>query len=94
MKNTYAPREFGKLIGRSVITRQKWDCKGVVKAHRSPTNRRYYTHKQYLVQGDVMRIPGFDKPLYILPSDHGTAALKDYRTAWRIDKSEQRRGSQ
>jgi predicted site-specific integrase-resolvase len=27
---------------------QKWDRKGILKAHRSPTNRRYYTHDQYL----------------------------------------------
>ena len=26
----------------------KWDRKGILKAHRSPTNRRYYTHDQYL----------------------------------------------
>jgi putative resolvase len=31
-----------------VITLQKWDRKGIFKAHRSPTNRRYYTHDQYL----------------------------------------------
>jgi predicted site-specific integrase-resolvase len=36
------------MIGRSVNTLQKWDRKGVLKAHRSPTNRRYYTHDQYL----------------------------------------------
>ena len=44
----YSPKEFGELIGKSVITLQKWDRKGILKAHRSPTNRRYYTHEQYL----------------------------------------------
>lgn len=44
----YSPKEFGALIGKSVITLQKWDRKGILKAHRSPTNRRYYTHDQYL----------------------------------------------
>src|SRR5712691_9088270 len=48
MKNTYSPREFGELIGKSVSTLQKWDRKGVLRAQRSPTNRRYYTHDQYL----------------------------------------------
>jgi predicted site-specific integrase-resolvase len=48
MENTYRPQEFGKLIGRSTNTLQKWDRKGILKAHRSPTNRRYYTHEQYL----------------------------------------------
>ncbi len=48
MVHMYSPREFGKLIGRSVNTLQQWDRKGILKAHRSPTNRRYYTHDQYL----------------------------------------------
>jgi putative resolvase len=44
----YSPKEFGELIGKSVITLQKWDRKGILKAYRAPTNRRYYTHDQYL----------------------------------------------
>jgi putative resolvase len=48
MSNTYSPKEFGQLIGRKVKTLQKWDREGTLKAHRSPTNRRYYTHDQYL----------------------------------------------
>jgi predicted site-specific integrase-resolvase len=48
MNNTYSPKEFGKLIGRTTNTLQKWDREGILKAHRSPTNRRYYTHDQYL----------------------------------------------
>jgi putative resolvase len=48
MDDTYSPQEFGKLIGRTTNTLQKWDRKGVLTAHRSPTNRRYYTHDQYL----------------------------------------------
>lgn len=48
MKTMYSPKEFGGLIGKSVITLQKWDRKGILKAHRSPTNRRYYTHDYYL----------------------------------------------
>jgi putative resolvase len=49
MKSTYSPQEFGQLIGRKTKTLQKWDREGILKAHRSPTNRRYYTHDQYLV---------------------------------------------
>jgi putative resolvase len=45
---TYAPREFGKLIARTTQTLQRWDRLGILKAHRTPTNRRYYTHDQYL----------------------------------------------
>lgn len=49
MDNTYSPKQFGKLIGRTTNTLQKWDREGKLKAHRSPTtNRRYYTHDQYL----------------------------------------------
>lgn len=49
MDNIYSPKEFGKLIGRTTNTLQKWDREGKLKAHRSPvTNRRYYTHEQYL----------------------------------------------
>ncbi len=43
MEHTYSPKQFGKLIGKSVNTLQKWDRKGVLPALRSPTNRRYYT---------------------------------------------------
>jgi putative resolvase len=48
MKNTYSPREFGALIGRTTNTLQRWDRIGVLKAYRSLTDRRYYTHAQYL----------------------------------------------
>jgi predicted site-specific integrase-resolvase len=48
MKHTYSPKQFGKLIGKSVNTLQKWDRKGILPAFRSPTNRRYYTHEQYV----------------------------------------------
>ncbi len=49
MKTMYSPKEFGALIGKAVITLQKWDRKGILIAHRTPTNRRYYTHDQYLI---------------------------------------------
>ncbi len=49
MLHTYSPKEFGGLIGRTTNTLQKWDREGRLKAHRSPqTNRRFYTHDQYL----------------------------------------------
>ena len=44
----YPPREFGRLIGRTTQTLQRWDRLGILQAHRTPTNRRYYTHDQYL----------------------------------------------
>jgi predicted site-specific integrase-resolvase len=49
MKSTYTPKEFGELIGKATKTLQKWDREGRLKAHRSPqSNRRFYTHDQYL----------------------------------------------
>jgi predicted site-specific integrase-resolvase len=48
MKSTYSPKQFGSLINRTTKTLQRWDRDGILKAHRSLTNRRYYTHDQYL----------------------------------------------
>src|SRR5436305_6303323 len=49
MDNIYSAKEFGKLIGRTTNTLQKWDREGKLRAHRNPiTNRRYYTHDQFL----------------------------------------------
>lgn len=48
VKITYRLNEFAKLINRSVKTLQKWDRLGKLKAYRTATNRRYYTHDQYL----------------------------------------------
>jgi predicted site-specific integrase-resolvase len=48
MKHTYSPKEFGSLIGRTTKTLQRWDRVGILKAHRSVTQRRYYTHDQYV----------------------------------------------
>ncbi len=44
----YKPVEFGALIGRTTSTLQRWDRGGRLRAYRTPTNRRYYTHDQYL----------------------------------------------
>jgi len=48
MEQTYSPKQCGKLMGKAVNTLQKWDRKGILPAFRSPTNRRYNTHEQYL----------------------------------------------
>src|SRR5215472_17404090 len=48
MENTYSPKQFGQLIGKSVLTLQRWDRAGILRAHRTPTNRRYYTPDQNL----------------------------------------------
>ncbi|HEY7349689.1 MAG TPA: IS607 family transposase [Ktedonobacterales bacterium] len=48
MENTYSIGQFAQLTGRGVKTLQKWDRAGILKAHRTLTGRRYYTHDQYL----------------------------------------------
>lgn len=44
----YKPKDFAELLGVSVKTLQKWDRDGILKANRTPTDRRYYTYDQYL----------------------------------------------
>ena len=47
--NLYKPKDFAKMIGRSVITLQRWDREKILIAHRTKlTNRRFYTHDQCL----------------------------------------------
>ena len=48
MEKKYKPREFSKMLNVSVITLQRWDREGILNAYRTPTNRRFYTHTQYL----------------------------------------------
>lgn len=45
----YKPKDFAALLGVSVKTLQRWDREGVLEAHRTPTNRRYYTEEQYRI---------------------------------------------
>ena len=47
MKKIYKPKEFSELINKSVNTLQRWDRTGILIAHRTPTNRRYYTLEDY-----------------------------------------------
>ena len=46
--SNYKPKEFAEMIGVSVKTLQRWDKEGKFKAYRTPTNRRYYTYRQYI----------------------------------------------
>ena len=48
MTGIYKPRQFAALVGRSVNTLQRWDRSGLLKAYRTPSNRRFYTHQQYI----------------------------------------------
>ena len=44
--DTYIPNKFARLIAKTTKTLQRWDREGILKAHRTPTNRRFYTHDQ------------------------------------------------
>ena len=38
----YKPKDFAELLGVSVKTLQRWDRENILKAKRTPTDRRYY----------------------------------------------------
>lgn len=42
------PKDMAERLGVTVRTLQRWDNEGILKAQRTPTNRRYYTEEQYL----------------------------------------------
>jgi len=44
----YSPKKFGAMIGRTTQTLQRWDREGILPAKRTPTDRRYYTHEDYV----------------------------------------------
>jgi len=44
----YKPQDFAEMLGISVKTLQRWDKQNKLKAYRTPSDRRYYTHKQYV----------------------------------------------
>lgn len=40
------PKDMAKCLGVTVKTLQRWDNENILKAHRTPTNRRFYTEEQ------------------------------------------------
>lgn len=46
MPKYYSTGEFAAEIGKAISTVQRWDRAGILKAHRTATNRRYYTEDQ------------------------------------------------
>lgn len=42
-ETNYKPKDFAKLLNVSVKTLQRLDSDNILKAFRTPTNRRYYT---------------------------------------------------
>lgn len=55
----YTPSEFGKKIGVTVHTLQRWDREGRLVAKRTHTNRRYYTNEDIeRVFGPLVKVQG------------------------------------
>lgn len=48
MDKKYKISQMAKLLNVSLQTLRRWDREGILTAHRTPTNRRYYTHAQYI----------------------------------------------
>ncbi len=44
----YKPKDFAELLGVSVKNVTALGQRGILKANRTPTDRRYYTYDQYL----------------------------------------------
>ena len=51
------PKEMAEKLNVTVKTLQRWDNEGIMKAFRTPTNRRYYTNEQYLEYIGVSNTP-------------------------------------
>lgn len=72
--SNYKPQEFSEMIGVSVKTLQRWDREGKLISQRTPTNRRYYTHKQYV---DYMGIVQQNKGKTIIYTRVSNTSQKD-----------------
>lgn len=72
--SNYKPQEFAEMIGVSVKTLQRWDRENKLTAQRTPTDRRYYTHKQYV---DYMGITQQAKDRTIIYTRVSTNNQKD-----------------
>ncbi|MGL4998913.1 MAG: IS607 family transposase [Cetobacterium sp.] len=74
MKKYIKPKYASELLGVSVKTLQRWDNDGVLKAFRSPTDRRYYTEEQIF---DFKGVPGKQKRKNVVYSRVSTTNQKD-----------------
>lgn len=70
MKN-YKPQEFAKMLGISVKTLQRWDNDQKLIAHRTPTDKRFYTHAQYVEYMGLSQQPKGKTVIYTRVSNVG-----------------------
>lgn len=87
---TYSPKEFGALVNRTTLTLQRWDKSGKLKAFRTPTNRRFYTHEQYLEIIKAPKKPRKNAAYYRVSSSNQKADLASQKLA--LEKFCQARG--
>lgn len=52
MEKIYTAGKFSELIGKSVITLQRWDRAGILTTYRGPPKRRTWRKSIYDSQGD------------------------------------------
>lgn len=71
----YKPKDFAELLGVSVKNFQRWDRENILKAKRTPTDRRYFTYEQYL---EFKGINGSD-------NDRKTVIYTRVSTNWQKD---------
>ena len=45
-QRVYSRKEFAERIGRSVSTLRAWERRGLLKAHKYPSGRPFYTEAQ------------------------------------------------
>ena len=69
-----SPKEFSQRIGKSVSTLQRWDREKILIAHRTPTNRRFYTENQY---NEYMGISIPDSSMNVIYARVSTRNQKD-----------------
>ncbi|EST03647.1 hypothetical protein Lc367_0513 [Lactobacillus crispatus EM-LC1] len=71
------PKEMAERLGVTVRTLQEWDRKGILPAHRTPTNKRYYTEQDYLKYINNNSDPKKDKRKVVGYARVSTANQKD-----------------
>lgn len=55
-KELFSPREASKILGVTVLTLQRWDNLGIIKAVRTPANRRRFP------KSEIDRLLGYSEP--------------------------------
>lgn len=71
------PKEMAERLGVTVRTLQERDRKGIFPAHRTPTNKRYYTEQDYLKYINNNSDPKKDKRKVVGYARVSTANQKD-----------------